>query len=149
VVDVVKANGVTYVYTVEGNTSSAAGVVANGGCVRRKKYRWDYDRIAGYGVPAYDDNKVQAKIEFTPHWVRDGAVWYYREAENKNAHGWKLINSRWYYFDEKGRMQTGRIFLDGKAYYLATLQDSEDFEGACMVTDQSGQLHIWDVRVTD
>lgn len=149
VVDVVKANGVTYVYTVEGNTSSEAGVVANGGCVRRKKYRWDYDRIAGYGVPAYDDDTVQAKIEFTPHWVRDGAVWYYREAEGKNAHGWKLINSRWYYFDEKGRMQTGRIFIEGRGYYLATLQDSEDYEGACMITDQNGQLHVWDVRVTE
>ena len=149
VVDVVKANGVTYVYTVEGNTSSEAGVVANGGCVRRKKYRWDYDRIAGYGVPAYDDDKVQKAIEFTPHWVRDGAVWYYREAEGKNAHGWKLINSRWYYFDEKGRMQTGRIFIEGRAYYLATIQDSEDYEGACMITDQNGQLHVWDVRVAE
>ena len=44
----------TYVYTVEGNTSSTAGVVANGGCVRTKKYRLDYAKIAGYGRPNYD-----------------------------------------------------------------------------------------------
>ena len=43
----------TYVYTIEGNTSSESGVVANGGCVREKKYRIDYDRIAGYGRPNY------------------------------------------------------------------------------------------------
>lgn len=43
----------TYVYTIEGNTSGANGVVANGGGVCKKKYRLDYSRIAGYGRPAY------------------------------------------------------------------------------------------------
>lgn len=42
-----------YVYTVEGNTSSEQGVVANGGCVREKRYALGYDRIAGYGRPDY------------------------------------------------------------------------------------------------
>ena len=44
----------SYVYTIEGNTSSAAGVVANGGCVRRKSYALNYAKIAGYGRPKYD-----------------------------------------------------------------------------------------------
>jgi len=48
----------TTVYTVEGNTSSAAGVVANGGCVRKKSYKLSYNRIAGYGRPAYDASKA-------------------------------------------------------------------------------------------
>ena len=43
----------TYVYTVEGNTSSESGVVWNGGAVARKKYRLNYERIAGYGRPNY------------------------------------------------------------------------------------------------
>lgn len=43
----------TYVYTVEGNTSSAKGVVANGGAVATKKYKLTYERIAGYGRPIY------------------------------------------------------------------------------------------------
>lgn len=47
-----------YVYTVEGNTSSAAGVVANGGSVRQKKYSLSYKLIAGYGRPAYDEPEV-------------------------------------------------------------------------------------------
>lgn len=42
-----------YVYTVEGNTSGANGVVANGGGVCKKKYRLTYNRIAGYGRPRY------------------------------------------------------------------------------------------------
>ena len=39
------------VYTIEGNTSSASGVVANGGCVAKKSYSLSYSRIAGYGRP--------------------------------------------------------------------------------------------------
>ena len=52
----------TYVYTIEGNTSSASGVVANGGGVFAKKYRLDYNRIAGYGRPAYDEYKSVANV---------------------------------------------------------------------------------------
>lgn len=39
------------VYTIEGNTSSAKGVVANGGSVNRKSYSLSYDKIGGYGRP--------------------------------------------------------------------------------------------------
>lgn len=43
----------TYVYTVEGNTSGASGVVANGGGVAKKRYTLGYTRIAGYGRPDF------------------------------------------------------------------------------------------------
>jgi len=39
------------VYTVEGNTSSTSGVVANGGSVAKKQYNIKYNMIAGYGRP--------------------------------------------------------------------------------------------------
>lgn len=45
------ANG--KVYTVEGNTSSAEGVVANGGGVFTKVYDINYKKIVGYGRPKY------------------------------------------------------------------------------------------------
>jgi hypothetical protein len=48
----------TYVYTIEGNTSSVVGVVANGGAVEKKKYELSYNRIAGYGRPKYDEEVV-------------------------------------------------------------------------------------------
>lgn len=54
---VYKVDG-SYVYTIEGNTSSAAGVVANGGCVRRKSYALNYSKIAGYGRPKYDSGNT-------------------------------------------------------------------------------------------
>ena len=43
------------VYTIEGNTSSAAGVVDNGGCVAKKSYSLSSSRIAGYGRPRYEE----------------------------------------------------------------------------------------------
>ena len=44
----------TTVYTIEGNTSSSSGVVANGGAVATKSYSRNYSRIYGYGRPNYD-----------------------------------------------------------------------------------------------
>lgn len=51
----VKAVDKTYVYTIEGNTSGASDVVANGGGVCEKKYKLTYSRIYGYGRPLYDE----------------------------------------------------------------------------------------------
>ena len=44
-----------YVYTIEGNTSSSSGVVANGGSVAQKKYSLSYKFIDGYGRPKYKE----------------------------------------------------------------------------------------------
>lgn len=42
-----------YVYTVEGNTSGASGVIANGGGVCKKKYERSNANIVGYGRPLW------------------------------------------------------------------------------------------------
>lgn len=74
-----------YVYTIEGNTSSASGVVANGGCVREKKYKLNYNRIAGYGRPDYSADEVVVEpkpvVEKKPEYqcvytvVRGDSLW--------------------------------------------------------------------------
>lgn len=53
-VGIVYAVDESRVYTIEGNTSAASGVVANGGGVAKKSYVLGYNRIAGYGRPKYD-----------------------------------------------------------------------------------------------
>lgn len=55
----------SYVYTIEGNTSSSSGVVANGGAVEKKKYSLSYNLIYGYGRPKYDTTE-QAPTLQTP-----------------------------------------------------------------------------------
>ena len=78
-----------HVYTVEGNTSSKSGVIANGGAVEKKCYALTYSRIAGYGRPDYSivqakntstqastqptaavNNKIYNKIEDCPTWAQ-------------------------------------------------------------------------------
>lgn len=56
----------TTVYTIEGNTSDAFGVISNGGCVCKKSYPLNYSRIAGYGRPAYNDGYAGATVEDKP-----------------------------------------------------------------------------------
>lgn len=53
----------TTVYTIEGNTSAAVGVVANGGGVAYKQYPLNYERICGYGRPKYDVEETTKKTE--------------------------------------------------------------------------------------
>lgn len=53
------------VYTIEGNTSGASGVVSNGGGVAQKSYSRSYSRIAGYGHPRYEVAKATGTAETT------------------------------------------------------------------------------------
>lgn len=48
------------VYTIEGNTSSKAGVVANGGAVAKKSYYLNSSYIAGYGRPKYNKSDASS-----------------------------------------------------------------------------------------
>lgn len=64
-----------YVYTNEGNTSSAPGVVANGGACRNKKYKLTDSAIDGYvwidyGTAAdQESTKTAVQLNKTPKWV--------------------------------------------------------------------------------
>lgn len=53
------------VYTIEGNTSSASGVVANGGAVAKKSYPLNYAKIVGYGRPKYDSTPTTVQTPAT------------------------------------------------------------------------------------
>lgn len=65
----------TYVYTNEGNTSSASGVIANGGACRNKKYKLTDSAIDGYvwidyGAAADQTSTATAiKLNKTPKYV--------------------------------------------------------------------------------
>ena len=138
VVDIIPSSNT--VVTIEGNTSSGSEVVSNGGAVCQKYYSLNNARIAGYGRPAYGKQFV-----FSPHWVRSVDDWYYRIAEGQNAHGWMAINGHWYWFDDRGKMATGMREINGVFYALATPDMTQDLEGACCKTSESGVLHPWDI----
>ena len=93
-----------YVYTIEGNTSSAEGVVANGGCVRAKKYLLTYKKIGGYGRPKYKEEiaTVEVQIKYVYNCeslnVRKGPGTNYKIVDTLN-HGTMVkvyeINDSW------------------------------------------------------
>lgn len=68
-----------YVYTIEGNTSTTTGVVANGGGVCAKKYKLNYNRIAGYGRPKYDNEVVTSSPATAPA-IKNAKVFEWQKA---------------------------------------------------------------------
>jgi peptidoglycan hydrolase-like protein with peptidoglycan-binding domain len=61
------------VYTIEGNTSSASGVVANGGGVAAKSYALSYNRIGGYLRPYYSaSNAPTETVTVTTYLLKRG-----------------------------------------------------------------------------
>lgn len=73
------------VYTVEGNTSSASGVVANGGAVAKKSYSLNYERLAGFGRPDWgktfdefveETTNIDFSTSYTTYTVKKGdSLW--------------------------------------------------------------------------
>ena len=51
-----------YVFTIEGNTSGANGLVTNGGGVARKSYNIYSNYILGYGRPEYTGNEASTVV---------------------------------------------------------------------------------------
>lgn len=82
------------VYTIEGNTSAAAGVVANGGCVAAKSYALTYNRIGGYGRPNYalaeEDNDMMTKEQFKQLWQE-----MRKDLQDNDAGAWSAEARRW------------------------------------------------------
>jgi hypothetical protein len=75
-----------YVYTIEGNTSSASGVVDNGGAVAKKKYAKTYSKIYGYGRPLYDAESKNV--------IKETSKPAKKEKINKDVQAWQIAASR-------------------------------------------------------
>ena len=52
-------------------------------------------------------------------WVKNSNnTWSYTQKGEKLSNGWKLIDGKWYFFDENGTMKTGWVKYKGTWYYL-------------------------------
>ena len=78
------------VYTIEGNTSGASGVIDNGGGVAKKSYEIGYSKILGYGRPDY--TIVGAK-KATTTTVKTSTVSYYPKYSGKSSSLVDALNS--------------------------------------------------------
>lgn len=89
------------IYTNEGNTSSAAGVVANGGAVRNKSYSINDSAIDGYvwidyGTEEQTSTETAVKLNKTPKYVgkvtaTELNVRSWAGAENPKIKKWPLL----------------------------------------------------------
>ena len=124
------------VWTVEGNTSGASGVIDNGGGVCKKSYSRSYSRIAGYGYP----NWSILEQTYTEGWVKDSNGWWYRYKDGSYPKDcWKKIDNEWYYFDSEGYILTNQWTADkGNAYYLNG--DGKMVTNQTLIIDGEGKL---------
>lgn len=128
------------IVTIEGNSSSADLSSWNGGAV-----------VEHIGASWQWCCRPDWSIVDKPNgwnWVESGGKYYYQDSEGRNTYGWKKIKEsagdawHWYYFDNKGAMQTDWQQVDSKWYYL---QPDGVLAGALWheADDRSGALEIW------
>ena len=88
-----------YVYTIEGNTSSATGVVANGGCVRKKKYVLNDSKIYAYGRPNWSlvspEKKVEEEEEVTQEQFNKMMDTYIDQLAKEPLANWQQADMVW------------------------------------------------------
>ncbi len=127
------------VYTIEGNTSGASGVISNGGGVCRKSYAMNASGIDGYGRP---DWSIVEKPNYAVGWNRDDRGWWYADTSSTYLNGcWKDINGNRYYFGPDGYAMTGWQEIDGEWYYFEP-RVGHPLECALYVSDQNGVQDI-------
>ena len=78
-------------------------------------------------------------------WNRDNIGWWYADTPNTFPFScWRLINERWYYFNDRGYAVKGMYVIDGKRYYFSEKNDTEQCQ--LMRTDNTGALYPWIVK---
>ena len=72
-------------YTIEGNTSTGKGVIANGGGVVEKKYSLSHSGIMGYGRPKYEGEETKEEPSGTSAGSSSsGSAGYYKKYTGKS-----------------------------------------------------------------
>lgn len=106
------------VYTIEGNTSSAAGVVPNGGCVRDKSYPRNAQYIAGYGRPNWDLAKEEESMtqDKFNEMFRVAMAAYRADLQDNDSAKWSEEARRWAV--DNGIVAGGAPLPDGQPNYM-------------------------------
>ena len=98
------------------------------------------------GENAQPKQPISTPTEYKLGWIKDGINWYYRIGKGINAHGFNDIkckdgNTYRFYFDDKGKMQTGWQHIGDYWYYFHDTVGS-GLEGAMYVSDKDGKQFI-------
>lgn len=131
------------IYTIEGNTSGASDVVANGGGVCEKSYPLNHPGIDGYGRP---DWSLVELPHYELGWHHDQNGWWYADTEATYLKDcWKDINGHRYYFNQDGYALTDWHEIDRKWFYFEP-RAGHPLECALYVTDSQGVQEVGKFR---
>lgn len=106
------------VYTIEGNTSNASGVVANGGGVAKKSYALNYNKIGGYGRPNYaniNENEME-EDDMTNERFKELMNEYRKGLQDNDSANWSKDARNW-------AVKTGMISGDSKKEFNGMWED--------------------------
>lgn len=103
------------VYTIEGNTSTASGVIDNGGGVAEKSYSLNYRMIGGYGRPDYsvitEQNILEEDENMTVERFKELWAEMRTELQDNDAANWSKNARDW-------AVTSGLIAGDGDANFM-------------------------------
>lgn len=138
------------VKTIEGNTSGASGVIANGGGVCQKSYSLVDSKIMGYGRPHWN-----AASPPKSGWVKEGGNWrfYLDDTGTYIKNDWYKDEDKWYWFDGAGIMVTNTWYqYKGNWYYMgsdgAMVIGLQMINGNWYYMDQEGKMTTKPVILT-
>lgn len=107
------------VYTIEGNTTGASGVVYNGGGVAKKSYALNYSRIAGYGRPDWsivkEEDDYMTDEQFYERFLK-AITMYNKSLQDNDAGSWSDEDRKWGI--DKGLMKGSGKLPDGEPNYM-------------------------------
>lgn len=126
------------IVTIEGNTSNGNSIDNNGGEVCKKSYKKNNPKIAGYGVPGYDNPGIAEYLHKSPMgWVKYNDNYLYYKNEKSLTNSWLDYNGLTYYLLSNGLMATGQHFIDDKRYYF------DEEKGHLILTNDHGEEKIY------
>lgn len=112
------------IYTIEGNTSGASGVVDNGGGVARKTYKTIETKILGYGRPDYSivSTARQTTASEKPQTPKTGTDYYpaYKGSSSSIVDALKAIGVNNPSFDKRAEI----AYVNGITGYRGTAGDN-------------------------
>ena len=134
----------------EGNTSSASGVIRNGGAIRCGKI-YTVSSLPKVTFCRPDWSALQNETPIGWNYDKSEEKWWFHFGEGAYPKGdWYKAycasdkKYHWFLFDKNGWMLTGYQEFKGKAYYL---KETGELMGACMISDSQGVLSYMDAEV--
>ena len=109
-------------------------------------YMWQYTskgKVNGI-FGNVDQNEGYFELAAKNGWQKSGSKWYYYENGKQVKSAWRKITGSngtyWYYLGEDGVMLTGLQKINNKLYMLNPSASNGVPEGACIITNESGEI---------